>query len=387
MRSEQLHSKILGLVSLIGLVGLWGCSKDETAEPKTEKSTEVQLASYVADFEEVSETNGTNRTYEANAAHWQTRGWTPPSGYSVFDIGEKSISVFFTQGTTAGDERFFYTNSGKWRVSGEENSMTPGTYYLYGYVPHDKSITSTVSVPSGENKTFEHGAVLTLTNIPAVSSADFCVMIAAKNGASANEDYSISGLQRGNFTYVAAASNYVYLLFDHLFSALQLQIRVQGDYNNLRTIKLKELKMQAYEGTTPTTKKMKATITLAANDAGNDPITDVVFESYGNETESGSVFTSEEGQELTADYQPFTGHFMPQGVTNVILESTYDVYDKKGNLVRAGCTAKNKLNLSMFSGQTQALRGCKYTVNLTINPTYLYMLSEPDLDNPTVTLE
>ena len=378
MKSEQLHSKILGLVSLIGLVGLWGCSKDETAEPKTEKSTEVQLMSYVADFEEVNETN------EANGLR---RAWTPPTGYSVFDVGEKSISVFFTQGTTPGDERFFYTNSGKWRVSGDE--MTAGTYYLYGYTPHDKSITSTVSVLPGDGKNYTHGAVLTLANIPAVSSADFCVMIAAKNGASANEDYSTSGLKRGNFEYVAtgATNNYVYLLFDHLFSALHLQMRVQGDYNNLRTIKLKELKMQAYEGTTPTTKKMKATITLTANGAGNDPITGVTFEPYGTETESGSVFTSEEGQELDADYQEFTGHFMPQGVTNVILESTYDVYDKKGNLVRAGCTAKNKLNLNMFSGVTKADRGARYTINLTINPTYLYMLSEPDLDNPTVTLE
>ena len=26
-------------------------------------------------------------------------------------------------------------------------------------------------------------------------------------------------------------------------------------------------------------------------------------------------------------------------------------------------------------------------VNLTVNPTYLYVLSEPDLDNPTITVE
>jgi hypothetical protein len=132
---------------------------------------------------------------------------------------------------------------------------------------------------------------------------------------------------------------------------------------------------------------MNAVITLTANSEGNDPITNVQFTPYGTETEAGSVFTSETGHELNEGYQEFTGHFMPQGVTDVILESIYDVYDKKGNLVRLGCTATNKLNLSMFSQQTEALRGRRYTINLTINPTYLYVLSEPDLDDPTVEID
>ena len=385
MKSEQLHSRILGLIGLICLMGLIGCSKDEPTEPKSEKSTEVQLASYVADFEEA---NTTNRVYGT------TRAWTPPTGYSVFETGEQSISVFFTQDTNAGDERFFFTSSGKWRVSGEK--LSAGTYYLYGYVPHDKSINTTVSVLPGDNKTYTDGAVLTMTNVPAVSPADFCVMIAAKNGKDngyvASGDYSITGLQRGHFQYVApggkgADRNYVFLLFDHLFSALRLKMRVQGDYNALRTIKLKELKLKTYKGETPTTKKMNAVITLTANSEGNDPITNVQFTPYGTETEAGSVFTSETGHELNEGYQEFTGHFMPQGVTDVILESIYDVYDKKGNLVRLGCTATNKLNLSMFSQQTEALRGRRYTINLTINPTYLYVLSEPDLDDPTVEID
>jgi len=41
----------------------------------------------------------------------------------------------------------------------------------------------------------------------------------------------------------------------------------------------------------------------------------------------------------------------------------------------------------LLSGQTVSKRGWKYAVNLTINPTYLYMLSDPDLDNPTVVVE
>ena len=362
---------------------LMGCSSDDTDEPKTEKSSEVQLAGYVAGYEEVNRSN-------------MTRAWTPPTGFSVFDTGEKSISVFFTQTpSTAGEERFFFKSSGKWKVSGEE--IAAGTYYLYGYMPHDKSITSTVSVLTEEGKTaYQHGAVLTLTNVPTVSSADFCVMVGAINGynngyPALSEDYEITGLKRGSFQYVAtggeSAKNYVFLLFDHLFSALRLQMRVQGDYNALRTIKLKELKLKTYKGTTATKKKTDVTITIEANGDGNDPITYVTFTPRGTETEAGSMFTSEAGFELNENYQEFTGHFMPQGVNKIILESTYDVYDKKGNLVRQGCTATNTLNLSMFSGQTEAKRGCRYTIDLTINPTYLYVMSDPDLDNPTVKVE
>ena len=375
MKSEQLHSKILGLVSLIGLMGLWGCSKDETAEPKAQKGTEVQLMGYVAGYDDF------------------TRAWTPPTGFSVFDTGDQTISVFFTKNDAGSyGEEYFYKENGRWKVS-LQNNIQAGTYYFYGYMPHDKSINTTVSRLEGSSS-FVDGAVVSMRNVPAVSPADFCVIIGAKNGASANENYSTyseTGLKRGDFQYVATGEhNYVYLLFDHLFSALHLKMRVQGTYNNLRTIKLKELKLKTYEGeegSTPSKKKTDITITLTANNAGNDPITDITFTPSGEDTDAGSVFTSETGFPLNADYQEFTGHFMPQGVTKVNLISTYDVYDKKGNLVRSNCTATNTLNLNMFSGQTQALRGCRYTISLTINPTYLYMLSEPDLDNPTVQIE
>ena len=164
-------------------------------------------------------------------------------------------------------------------------------------------------------------------------------------------------------------------------------MRVLPDYNAERTIKLKELKLRTFANETPTKKKTTITITLTANNEANDPITNVLFTPYGEATEAGSMYISEDGFELTEDFQEFTGHFMPQGVDKVILESTYDVYDKKGNLVRPSCTASNTINLNMFSGQSEALRGRRYTVNLTINPTYLYVLSEPDLDDPTVVVE
>lgn len=376
----------MGLICLIGLMGLMGCSKEGGVQEPAPTPATVELASYVAGYEEF--TKGSNESNRASR-----RAWTPPSPFSLYADDEKSIGVFFTQNPAVADSyvaESFYKSNGKWRISREEGLTAGTSYYLYGYVPYDQSITSTVSLLSGDG--FANGAVLTINNVPTVSNADFCVIIGAKNGKddyNANADYSVTGIQKGDFQYVASTegSNYVYLLLDHLFSALRVRMRVQGEYAALRTIKLKELKLKTFEGETPSYKKTNVTITLTANAEGNDPITSVIYTPTGESTDAGSVFTSENGHELTTGYQPFTGHFMPQGVTKLTLESTYDVYDTKGNLVRENCTATNALNLSMFSGQTQAQRGCRYTINLTVNPTYLYVLSEPDLDNPTVVVE
>ena len=103
------------ILAFIGLVGLVGCTSDDTAEPTAAEPATVQLMSYVSEYAEPNSVNGT------------TRAWTPPTGYQCLDeLSDKSISVFFTQGTTAGDERFFFTNNGKWRVNGE--AIAAGTY-------------------------------------------------------------------------------------------------------------------------------------------------------------------------------------------------------------------------------------------------------------------
>ena len=86
-------------------------------------------------------------------------------------------------------------------------------------------------------------------------------------------------------------------------------------------------------------------------------------------------------------------HFIPLDVTTLILTSTYDVYDKnatsehpEGNLVRKDCKATNTIPLSALIGEhfEGLRRGYKYVISMTIKPTYLYVLSEPDLNNPSV---
>ena len=86
-------------------------------------------------------------------------------------------------------------------------------------------------------------------------------------------------------------------------------------------------------------------------------------------------------------------HFVPYQVTKLVVTCTYDVYDwdtsknANGNLIRKDCTATNTIPLSLIDRFTEAERGKKYTLNLAVKPTYLYVMSDPDLNNPTMSVE
>ena len=351
----------------MGLLVLTGCSSEEIEEQKAFMS--VELTSYLTEYEEI----------EAAA----TRAWTPPTGFTLLDQS-KSISIFFTQ-VTGGPfkEEYFFKSSGSWRLNRQEE-LNAGTYFLYGYIPHDESITASVSTL--ENKTFADGAVLTLQDLPTTTSEDVCVVVGAKNGTDADHD---GGLQKGQFEYVASGvlnSNYVFLLFDHLYAGLRIGMKVDGDYGTMRTIKLRELKVRTASATADTKKNTSATITLTKTTDGSDPITDVTFTPSGEDTSSNSVFKSTDGVLLpTTSFESFDSYFMPVGITKLIVTSTYDVYDSKGNLIRKGCEAENTIPISRYGNAvTKFNSGTRYIINMTILPTYLYVLSEPDLDNPTV---
>jgi hypothetical protein len=91
--------------------------------------------------------------------------------------------------------------------------------------------------------------------------------------------------------------------------------------------------------------------------------------------------------DLNTSYQTFNGCFMPVGSAILAMTSVYDVYDKKENLIRKDCTATNTKALKdILTGQTEARRGYRYIINLTVQPTYLYQLSEPDVDNPEIVI-
>ena len=356
------------LIGLIGLMGLMGCSKDEEEQLSTVSSIEVM--SYVAGFDENTLT---------------TRSWDPPTSYVRFGETDKAIGIAFTENNTVPKKGYFFTSSGKWRTN--IDNIEAKTYYLYGYVPHFGGISMSITDRGDANANYSEGAIVTLNDVPAVMPSDLCVVIGAKAGTGKE---TVEGLRRGDFAYKGSASaegNYVFLLFDHLYAALRIRMRVHDDYAALRTIKLKSLSLKTYAGETTSSQKTNIVVNLAATD-GSNPIQSITYTPSGGEITEPLEFWSSESEELTTDFKPFVGHFMPDGITTLVLTSVYDVYDTQRNLIRKDCKATNTMVLSeLLTDQATTLRGRRYTINMTIKPTYLYMLSEPDLNNPTVTVE
>ena len=97
-----------------------------------------------------------------------------------------------------------------------------------------------------------------------------------------------------------------------------------------------------------------------------------------------------EGKELAVNGTVFPGFFAPgDGIaTGLSLVCTYDVYaidiknNKIGSRVREDCVAVN--DLSVLTGLASLTRGKRTTINLTVEPTYLYQLSDDEIDNPGI---
>jgi hypothetical protein len=403
------------LIALIGLIVLAGCSKDEepagvlsgTQSGEPTGTAMAEVASYVTWFDEVV---SKNRTQEANKTN---RAWSIPSGYMPYDGGVQPIGIAFTRngenptigtGTAESPKSMigtFFKIGDKWRTSVED--IQPNTnYQLYGYIPESPAIKYSITDYNGDNGAdgpngeYSKGAIMTLQNVPSVMPHDLCVVIGAKHGYDREHDGNSDGTNRlrmGDFSFTTSAEttgNFVFLLFDHLYAALRVRMTVHKDYTKLRKIKLKSLQLSTQAGEETTKKKTDITVKLEANDGSVSPIQKITYDQPATPypaIDGGLEFwSSEDGEELKSDvYTECLGHFMPSGITTLILTSVYDVYDRKGNLIRKDCKATNTIVLQeLLTGQIKTERGKRYTINLIVKPTYLYMLSEPDLDNPTV---
>ena len=400
------------LYSLLFCAALLTSCSDDSGE--TQSGGRVSLeARFCSTAYEESEAGNMSRTGLTGQEGFLTRSdddpWTPPGSYVTYDglngrfynqksLVKKSIDAFFTQdGQTSMEGTFSYSNSDQsWHLNMD---LETATYFLYGYIPKEDSTSATI-LP---NVSFSNGAVLTINELNTVTPSDVCVIIGAQNGTAQNNDANASGrLRAGHFAVstkatskdapAAAGSNYIFLLFDHLYSSLRFRFSVDAVYAGLRTIKLRQLELTATDDSGNSIKaKHNVTITLLKNDSGTSPIVgEVSFTPVLASTAVPYVPLFDGETELpVAPTLPteFMGCFVPGNNYYFKIRSTYDVYDTKGNLIREGCQADNAINLrEKFGGDLTVMRGQCYSFDITVQPTYLYVLSDPDLNDPTVTI-
>jgi len=323
-------------------------------------------------------------TQDGNGSSFQIMGFTRSGDPAQSYEGKEAYSpicLFLVDGENQKQGSARYSGS-EWRISGftNEDIGTSHTYSLYGFAPAE-AIGSSLTV-GAENTT------LTLTSLPAVNDKDVCFIVGVQRTESKDIPKGSWGSYEGNFSFTTGSTtetgNLLYLLMDHVYASVCFSMSIDDDYAALRGIKIKKMELRGTQNTTT------ATITLTPNNTGADPVQSVEYTSAAGTSCSATFFESTEGDELTTfnatKAKEYICCFLPGQSNKLTLVTTYDVYDRhrdeNGKLVNkiSERTASNKLpNLN-------ADRGKRVTMNLTVAPTYLGVLSDPDLDNPTITI-
>ena len=344
----SINKKYISILSIAIAMLLSACSSDNpevqttSAEDKS-VGDKIQIMAYAPPFA------------NANPQDAAPTGFT---AYTLDKVTEMGFYMIKNDDTTPyAEKRLRYAS--KWfaffKVEAQKN------YTVYGYIPKAEGMTSSLSnVTTG-------GATLTIKGIKPVTDDDICIITGVKD--------TNTGLKEGQFGWYMANANdnfYMYLLLDHIYASVNFSMIIDAEYAQLRTIKLKTMKLRTDKGS------VNATITLTHNDTGTSPISSATYTSEGTSYEV-EIFNDAEGIALDTETPLVINTcFAPNLSNNLTMVTTYDVYDRKGNLIRKNCTATNKVpNL-------EAARAQQVQLNLTVNPTYLNVLSDPDLDNPTV---
>ena len=343
----SINKKYISILSIAIAMLLSACSSDNpevqttSAEDKS-VGDKIQIMAYAPPFA------------NANPQDAAPTGFT---AYTLDKVTEMGFYMIKNDDTTPyAEKRLRYAS--KWFAFFKAEAQK--NYTVYGYMPKTEGMSSYVAVSPGV-------ATLTINGIKPITTDDICII----TGVNETDD----GLKEGQFGWYMANANdnfYMYLLLDHIYASVNFSMIIDAEYAQLRTIKLKTMKLRTDKGS------VNATITLTHNDTGTSPISSATYTSEGTSYEV-EIFNDAEGIALDTETPLVINTcFAPNLSNNLTMVTTYDVYDRKGNLIRKNCTATNKVpNL-------EAARAQQVQLNLTVNPTYLNVLSDPDLDNPTV---
>ena len=353
---------------------LAGCSADEEANGIPADEDVLELAVCTHDMEEDSPTHA----IPADDSPAFTRAI--PTGYSVYPAsGAKAedvshIGVFMTtEDMTSGPElsNFIYSNiNNKWNSLVSVKQGIP--YYIYGYMPSDKFTCEAQKLP--ETQTFADGVVLNFRKILPVSQYDLCFVTGVQDMQSADAEEDIPA---GNFSYYGKSKetkNRVRLRLDHLLAGACMEMKIDAEYAKLRDIRLKDVILKTSSDYAWSGKITQRRTYTRVDWQKKETMT-------AKEKEGVSLFSDADGVSLSAtDPMVFYGYCIHEIYSTVVMKSRYDVYDTHGNLIRKDCIAENKLVFPSSMGRRTIFK-------MTVKPTYVYTLSDPDEKSPTIELE
>lgn len=290
--------------------------------------------------------------------------------------GSQSIRIYLT----TADE--MVNDAGEFSLNGWTSNLNvkeERQYYIYGYMP--SSLSASQSIPASGS--YADGINLSFTNLPAVTTDDICIVVGVERVVGSTPSANVT---EGNYGYLSGINtqNYVNLLMAHLYTGLEVKFKLDADYAKLRSIHLKEVKLTYTAGT------VSATVNILAGQGIGTPN----FTSTSASSQETSLLGTTD-PEVVLDKTAVTTAVSLKEVygvptlftTNATMKltSTYDVYDKKGTKLGER-TSANTISTA-WTDANPAASGKKKTITLTVKPTYLYILSDNELDNPIITTE
>lgn len=397
----MIHIKDIRLLScFVGMMLLAACQNEPEPPAGEQKHHTMELVSLTAPFLDVQKQGTTRADYEK----YLPKDYIPYDQlYPTTTPPNKTIGVFMTpeKESSLGDFIYQGIENG---ISVWKSTVTvkEGTqYYIYGFMPRgdaDRAVISPLpdANTSGPDKGYAKGAQLTIKNYESLTSADVCVLVGVRN---ATAEEKITGPQSpinlGNFGYkgMANGENRIFVLLKHIYAGIHFRCSIDPAYHKLRCIRVTKLELIAKE----ISAKVDLTVKFVANDKGVDPVAPdaVTYTSYTAVGEPGTTSTilfpyegspSEEFEVPETTPESFLGCFVPNLVSDFVLRTTYNVYDKKGNLIRKDNVIENEINTTLIPKLKEIGAGEIVSVNMHVAPDYLYQLSGTDLDNPTISL-
>ncbi len=230
--------------------------------------------------------------------------------------------------------------------------LEQGSYTIYGYMPYNSGATFD-----------KDDLVMTLPGLAGMSASNAMVIKPTPVTISNGVDIVTIDLE-----------------MDHLMARVTPYFYIKDEeYADLRTIKIKKVEFihpnKAYTATVDYATDGSYT---TAWTSGAEMASAVTF--Y-EETESPVVLEQHGKANAIA---PSTCYFCPEmKISGLRMRVTYDVYDAKGNLTRPDAVAEN--SIKKISGMLS--EATNYKLYIPLVPSYLYVLSDGDLDSDALVVE
>ena len=287
-----------------------------------------------------------------------------------------------TQSYDQGFATYSYSNgAGTWTSN---VYLAKQQYNVYGYMPHNGEANSIQ--PDLGSETDPSTFAMKWTGQPT-----FATMPVLASVGAAKHSGSSSSVADGSFEVdvdLVGKEEKINFRMNHLLAKLNLRFYLHEPYADKRQIKVTQVTLSGGLGVAD---RYDITCSYDANGA----LTTTYAPMQGAPA-TGNTYPYKDpaGLLLTTTKQLFgTYYFVPDAVNRssnlMTLTVTYNVYDQKGKPTREHQTATNaRIALHKVNNVAQATQVAHaYTVSVQVVPSYLYVLSDGDMQNPYIVLK